>query len=321
MAGEAARYMLVLGANVEEAKRGIAEVHAQAQDFGAFVRQGFGIGAGVAVFEGGMRLLSGALDAAKSAMIDFNSDLSKTQISFEALLGSAEKAQAYLAQLQQFAAKTPFEFPDLVKAARSFMNVGVAAEQVIPLLTRVGDAVAMMGGGRDEIEGVSRALNQMLSKGTVQAEEMQQLAERQIPAWKILAEYLGKSEAQAHAMVTSGQVTANMMVQAFDQFYAQAQNGAGAMEKMSHTFEGAMSTIKDVLRMGAATAFEPMFTRLTALTNAVADALQSDRFQRFVALIQGGMEMAGQAIDALVASSRAVGLITRLARSSQAPPP
>ncbi|MGE4164213.1 MAG: hypothetical protein AB7G23_21025, partial [Vicinamibacterales bacterium] len=144
---DAAKYMLVLGADVAQAKRGITEVHEQARGFGDFVRQGFGIGAGVAAFQAGMNVLGGALGAAKSAMIDFNSDLQKAQISFEAMLGSAQKAEAYLRQLQQFAAQTPFEFPELLKAARGFMNVGVAAEQVIPLLTRVGDAVAHMGGG------------------------------------------------------------------------------------------------------------------------------------------------------------------------------
>src|SRR4051812_36122860 len=98
---DAAKYMIVLGANVEEAKRGIADVHAQARGLGDYVKQGFGMGAGIEAFRAGMGLLGGALGAAKSAMIDFNADMQKAQISFEAMLGSAEKAQAYLAQLQQ----------------------------------------------------------------------------------------------------------------------------------------------------------------------------------------------------------------------------
>src|SRR6185437_14271259 len=46
---------------------------------------------------------------------------------------------------------------------------------------------------------------------------------------------------------------------------------------------------------------------LTDLANAIATALGSDQFQRFVGMIQGGMEMAGQAIDGLIAKLAPVG--------------
>ena len=58
-----------------------------------------------------MNAVGGAVKAAKSAMVDFNSDLQKATISFEAMLGSTERAQAYLAQLQRLRRPHPLRVP------------------------------------------------------------------------------------------------------------------------------------------------------------------------------------------------------------------
>jgi len=89
----------------------------------------------------------------------------QTRIAFENLLQSAEQASAFLRDLERFAARTPFELPQLERAARQLLAFGFAAQDILPMLRAVGDAVAGLGGGADMIDRVIRALGQMAAKG------------------------------------------------------------------------------------------------------------------------------------------------------------
>lgn len=49
--------------------------------------------------------------------------MEQTNIAFKTLYGSAEEANKVLNNLADFAAKTPFEFPELADAARKLQSV------------------------------------------------------------------------------------------------------------------------------------------------------------------------------------------------------
>ena len=130
---------------------------------------------------------------AAGAALKLAGDFEQTKIAFDTMLGSGVEAQAFLEELEAFAASTPFEFRDLTDAAKKMMALGFSAEQVIPTLTAIGDSVAGLGGGAEMINRVTLALGQMQAKGKVSAQEMQQLAEAGIPAWQMLADKIGVS--------------------------------------------------------------------------------------------------------------------------------
>src|SRR4249919_298425 len=66
----------------------------------------------------GVALGIGAIGAAAVKYgLDVASGNEQAKIGFTTMLGSAKKADAFLRQMQAFAAKTPFEFPELQKAA------------------------------------------------------------------------------------------------------------------------------------------------------------------------------------------------------------
>src|SRR5690349_6731159 len=70
---------------------------------------------------------SQAFNFAKTAVFGFNSTLEQSTIAFTTMLGSGTKAKVFLAQLQQFAKVTPFEFQGLVQNSQTLMGMGVAA--------------------------------------------------------------------------------------------------------------------------------------------------------------------------------------------------
>src|SRR5215218_116164 len=94
---------------------GSAGVNATGKLVGGFKAVGFGA-AGVAV----------GILAAAAAPVTFGlktaAAMEQAEIGFTTMLGSARKAKAFLADLQQFATKTPFEFPELQTAASSLIS-------------------------------------------------------------------------------------------------------------------------------------------------------------------------------------------------------
>lgn len=169
----------------------------------------------------------------------------QTQAAMTNMLGSAERAQSLLNDLQSFAAKTPFEFNDVAAASQKFLAFGFTAEQVIPTLTAVGDAAAGVGLGKEGVDRVTLALGQMAAKAKVQSDEMLQLTEAGIPAWQMLADKIGVSVPQAMDMVSKGAVDAQTGLQAL--VGGMEEKFGGMMEQQSSTITGTWSNMMDGL--------------------------------------------------------------------------
>ena len=211
------------------------------------------------------------------------SQMENTKIAFTTMLGSAEKAGAFIKDLQSFAAKTPFEFKGLTESASQMMAYGIAAKDVIPTLTAVGNAVAAVGGGQDKIARVTTALGQMYAKGTVQAEEMRQLTEAGIPAWELLAKTLNTDVSGAMDMVSKRQVdAANGVANLVSGMNAKF---GGMMEKQSQTVTGSFSNLMDGLEMVAISAGTKISQSLNLAGVLSGLAGQIDKVNQ---VIQGG---------------------------------
>jgi tape measure domain-containing protein len=221
-----------------------------------------------------VRLVDSAAAAGRT-LFDFNNRLEQTHIGFTTLLGSSQKATIHLKALQEFAKSTPFEFEDLVQASRRFNNMGIEAGRVIPILKAVGDAVSAAGGGKDEIDRVSLAISQMAAKGKVSAEEINQLAEAGVGGWRILEQQLGKTKGEIIKLAEEGKISSDLFIKAFERF--SQVNFAGAMQKQSQTFNGAMSTIKDTLLLTGSQAIKPFTDRIRDLTVEMANLISTAR--------------------------------------------
>lgn len=227
----------------------------------------------------------------------------QTQAAMTNMLGSAERAQSLLSDLQNFAAKTPFEFNDVAAATQKFLAFGFTAEQVIPTLTAVGDAAAGVGLGKEGVDRVTLALGQMAAKAKVQSDEMLQLTEAGIPAWQMLADKIGVSVPQAMDMVSKGAVDAQTGLQAL--VGGMEEKFGGMMEQQSSTITGTWSNMMDGLSQTA-----------IAVGQQISDALNlpdifaslGDSLQQFAALVkeQGIGEALSQMIPPEVQAAAAV---------------
>jgi tape measure domain-containing protein len=197
-----------------------------------------------------------------AAAVKTSEELNMANIAFTTMLGSADKAGEFLKELQKFAASTPFQFTELVDAAKRMQAFGFESSQVIPTLRIIGDTVSLMGGGKDAIDGITRALGQMQAKGKVSAEEMNQLAERNVKAWEFLAQGIGVSIPDAMKLAEKGAISASVAIPAIlDGMNAKF---SGGMEKASQTLTGVWSNFKDQATV-----------TLAEMGNIIAPALKS----------------------------------------------
>lgn len=165
------------------------------------------------------------------------------QIGFETMLKSKKKATKFMDSTKKFASVTPFDTSAVVSNAQRMLAYGFSDKDIIPDLTKIGNASAALGAGEEGISRVSRALGQMKTNGRLNAEDMNQLTDVGINAWKYLADAEGKSIAQIREMSQKGEISGDKAVKTI-------LNGLkefdGMMDKTSNsTVSGLMSNIKD----------------------------------------------------------------------------
>jgi tape measure domain-containing protein len=164
----------------------------------------------------GAGLLAGFF--AVSSLVAFKDRLVETTIKFEGYSkaiqfgsGSAEnfaKNQQFLNDLIQ---KYGLGLASTTEAYKSFFNASTLAGQSQAETNRQFEAVTKAGTvlklTTDQMQGAFLALGQMMSKGTVQAEELRgQLGERIPGAFSIMAKALNVNERQLNKMLEQGQV-------------------------------------------------------------------------------------------------------------------
>lgn len=224
-------------------------------------------------------------------------DMEQADIAFSTMLGSGEKAKVFLDQLKAFAASTPFEFPELQKAASSLISAGVEASKVIPIMTTLGDVTSGMGTGAEGVQRATIALQQMSAAGKITGEDLNQLRDAGVPVFDLLAAATGKSKAEIVALAQAGKLGKKEM----DQLFAALESGKGLerfnglMEKQSKSLTGLLSTLKDTVGQSLAGMMSPVVGTLEKALPQVTSVID-------VALKAVGPSLTGLAsgvIDAL----------------------
>jgi len=231
------------------------------------------IGFGVAML--GIQGIKGVFDGITSAAIGFNSQLEQASISFTVMTGSAELAQTTLNELKDFAAETPFDFPDLLEGSTRLMAYGTEAKNLIPTLEILGNIAA--GVGRDKMPELILAFGQVQSATRLTGQELRQFINAGVPLLEGLALHFDQPVAAIQKMVETGKVGFKDVITVLAGLSDEGGKFGNLMQLQSRTFSGAMSNIKDVLRFTVADGFEPFFDRLRDMTIALGDWLLENK--------------------------------------------
>lgn len=190
------------------------------------------------------KLGSAALSAAEgfiSSGIEYNAQIEKYTTGFTNMLGSAEAAQQVMSQIQEDAAKTPFDVESLTKANQYLISAGENASYARNTIMALGDAVSATGGGNDELNRMSQNLQQIANTGKATTADIKQFAYAGIDVYGILADYTGKSTAEVQNMT----ISYDLLTQALQAASEEGGRYYNSMDTQSQTMNGRMSTLQD----------------------------------------------------------------------------
>lgn len=176
------------------------------------------------------------------------SDLEQTRIGLENMLGSAENARKVLGKVSAFAAKTPFEFPELASATKQLVAFGFTGEDAFNTMKQLGDVSAAIGA---PIGDLSYLMGTLRTQGRAFTIDIRQFAQRGVPIYEYLAKAMGTTEEAMSSLIEEGKVGFPEVQKAFQLMTEEGGKFHGAMEKQSMSLSGLFSTLKDNIGQAA----------------------------------------------------------------------
>ena len=234
-----------------------------------------------------------AFDAAENFVqsgIEYNAQIEKYTTGFSNMLGSAEAAQQVMSQIQEDAAKTPFDVESLTKANQYLISAGENASYARSTIMALGDAVSATGGGNDELNRMSQNLQQIANTGKATTADIKQFAYAGIDVYGILADYTGKSTAEVQNMT----ISYDLLTQALQAASEEGGRYYNAMSDLSQTQNGITNTLKDNVKQLAglltgdlSDAVGSVKTKLNEMTVAAIEAYKLDGWKGLIGEITG----------------------------------
>jgi tape measure domain-containing protein len=252
------------------------------------------------------KLGSAALSAAEgfiSSGIEYNAQIEKYTTGFTNMLGSAEAAQQVMSQIQEDAAKTPFDVESLTKANQYLISAGENASYARSTIMALGDAVSATGGGNDELNRMAQNLQQIANTGKATTADIKQFAYAGIDVYGILADYTGKSTAEVQNMT----ISYDLLTQALQAASEEGGRYYNSMDTQSQTMNGRVSTLKDNVKQLAGLMTADLSSgigvaigKLNDMAVAAQEAYKTDGWEGLILKLTG-LEEVGKRVGATFA--------------------
>lgn len=151
------------------------------------------------------------------AVFETGRQMESLGLSFKAITGSSAGAQAELASIKQVAKEYGQDFLSMAQATKTFMaaarDTELAGSGAREVVKGVSAAIAALGLSTQDAQRVFLAFGQMMSKGTVQSEELRGQVGEVLPgAFGMAAKSMGVTTAELGKMLEQGQVLATDMI-------------------------------------------------------------------------------------------------------------
>ncbi len=258
---------------------------------------------GVAAFLGS-QVVQGASRAA-SALYEASAAGERLRTTLDFATGNSAREMAYLMDLT---ARYGLRLNDTAKAYASFAaaarGTALEGQKTRDVFESISKASAVMGLTSEQSAGALLALQQMVSKGTVQAEELRgQLGERLPGAFQVAAKAMGVTTQRLGEMLEQGQVIADDFLPKFaaalnEHIGDAAEKAAGRLDAAVNRLDNAWEKLKrNIGDSGVSAAMSREMTALSGDITAVSDAISRasrDGDSAFLALAKGAGVAAGR---------------------------
>lgn len=198
------------------------------------------------------------------AFLNLGLQMEQTRAKFEVMLGSVEKGNKMIADLNQKANITPFENEDLIKASELLLAFNYDASKLMPTLDMLGN-VAM--GDKNKLQGLTLAFAQMSSTGRLMGQDLLQMINQGFNPLVEISKQTGKSMAVLKKEMEDGKISSQMVEDAFRTATSEGGRFYNMMDKMSQKGLGRLSTFIGSLKQKLTEVSE----RITPYINKIID--------------------------------------------------
>ena len=289
----------------------------------------------------------GAIASFTKSIVDSTNKLIGWQNALKAVSPSAEIAAQSLAFVRAEAERLGLNLESMAGQYARFSaatrGTSLEGEKTREIFTSMSEAARVLNLSVESTEGAFRALEQMVSKGTVQAEELRgQLGERLPGAFRIAAEAMGVTTAELDKMLKAGEVTAEdllpKLAARLKELYAagavDAANSpsaeinrlsnslfdlriaigeSGFMESITSGARGLTDSIRGIVESGA---IDAVASGLTTIGTAAAFAFGGRALGGIGAFVARTIESAAETAKAAKAAESAAFAKNRLAQAN-----
>lgn len=186
-----------------------------------------------------------AIFAVGRASLQASITYEQQMVSFEAMLGSAVRANEIMKDITETAQTTPFQKTELIEYAKQLYAIGVAEEDLISTMRMLGDVAA--GVGKEKLPLIVYAYGQVMSAGRLTNEEIRQFANSSVPLLATLAKMFGTTTAGIRKMAEEGKISSEDARRAFEIMTSEGGKYYKQQEKLAKTTGGAISNFVDKL--------------------------------------------------------------------------
>lgn len=194
----------------------------------AFAAAYISLNAALGLARKGFDLLAGGI----SSVVSLGDAAAQTSQRLAGLMGGDEAGAQAGKWIEEFADKSGRRINDVTEAF-----VGLKAYGLDPMdgsLEALINKTTQLGGDASTLQGISLALGQMWAKEKIAQEEVNQLRERGVNAFDLLAKAMGKTTVQIQDMAAKGQLGRNEIKLLIDEIGRSADGAAaGALDTLS----------------------------------------------------------------------------------------
>ena len=157
---------------------------------------------------------------------------------------NAQELQAQLGRLNEIAKLPGLGLTEVRAGVLNLEAAGLSAQTSERALMAFGNALALVGKGKSELDGVILALGQIASKGSISAEEINQIAERVPQIRQVLVSAFGTASTEAiQKMGLSADVAIGKIIAGLEQLPKATQSALTTFENLQDALEQAFLPI------------------------------------------------------------------------------
>lgn len=213
-------------------------------------------------------------------IVDTGIQFQSIRQSLQAVTGSAEGMNDAMKFIDQTAQRTGVNIVNASKDFRlllgSAQGAGYAMQDIKNTFSGVADASLVLGMRADDVTGLMRAFGQIMSKGTVQAEELKgQIGDRLPSALGLASKAMGVTNAQLLKMMETGTLMSKDFLPKFSEQLKKTYGDLvplfqGTALKAFNDFDNAMLKLKDsIATSGLLDLVTKIMNNLTSAINSV----------------------------------------------------